>query len=602
MRIWIRLFITGLLSVCWAGAAEPHWIRMHSLDFEIYSTASEKSTRETLHQFEQVRDFFTQTMGVDASRSTSLRIVVFGSKKEYNAYRPNDFAAAYYLPTPDRDYIVLGGTGADVFPVAVHEYVHLVTQHAGMNFPPWLNEGVAELYSTLKPYAGKVLVGSLIPRRFQGLMVDKWVPLATILSADRNSPYYNEKDKAGSLYNEGWALTHMLTLSPAYRAGYSNFIAAIRKGADSADALGMVYGKPLSDIEKDLIIYLHGGRFQGVLFPVKIEKQSDAAPAEAVSPIDVQLTLVDLIHRPGREDEVEKRLRDLMAQDPQRPEPYVALGYLELGRQKREEGQQDFQKAFALGSRDARMLFDYGRLVAGENRPEAIRVLSRLLMEEPEKMEARLDLAGLQLSERQAQDALQTLRPVRTVTPQDAPRFFKMMAYAQAEAGNTDQARSAAQRWADTARSPADRDEAGRYQKYLTSFGPGSNPSAAFSSNPPQDAAPPKLAKKDAAVATLPPPLRPNWPSVTGSLIGLKCNGTEATVVLKIANGTQTFLIQDPTRVHVDGPRGSTVDLTCGPQPGVPVKIEFEPPGAEQTVTSGFVRAIHFLAGSEKPK
>jgi hypothetical protein len=36
------------------------------------------------------------------------------------------------------------------------------------------------------------------------------VPLQAIVSADRNSPYYNEKNRAGSLYNEGWALVHML--------------------------------------------------------------------------------------------------------------------------------------------------------------------------------------------------------------------------------------------------------------------------------------------------------------------------------------------------------------------------------------------------------
>ena len=50
----------------------------------------------------------------------------------------------------------------------------------------------------------------------QALSRENWVPLAVIVAADRNSSYYNEKDKAGSLYNEGWALAHMLQLSRPY--------------------------------------------------------------------------------------------------------------------------------------------------------------------------------------------------------------------------------------------------------------------------------------------------------------------------------------------------------------------------------------------------
>lgn len=201
-RNTVRLFLI-FVGTCLANGADARWIRMRSADFEVYSSAGERNTRDTLHEFEQARSFFTQAMGVDVGQSASIRVLIFGSKKEYEPYRPNEAAAAFYLPAPDHDYIVLGGTGADVFPMAVHEYVHLVARHSGLNYPPWLNEGLAELYSTLKPYAGQILVGSIIPGRYQALLYDKWVPLAVILSADQNSPYYNEKERAGSLYNEG---------------------------------------------------------------------------------------------------------------------------------------------------------------------------------------------------------------------------------------------------------------------------------------------------------------------------------------------------------------------------------------------------------------
>ena len=196
-----------ILFVSSSFGADPKWMRMPSTDFEIYSSASEGETRRVLQYFERVRNFFEEAMGAGVlKRKEPVRVIVFGSKKEYEQYRLNEFAVAYYTQIAGRDYIVLGGATDEVFPIAVHEYVHLVARNGGLKLPPWLNEGVAEIFSTLKPIGDKVMVGTPILGRMQALMREKWGPLATIIAADHDSPYYNEKNKAGSLYNEGWAL------------------------------------------------------------------------------------------------------------------------------------------------------------------------------------------------------------------------------------------------------------------------------------------------------------------------------------------------------------------------------------------------------------
>src|SRR6266700_4890906 len=46
-----------------AGGAESRWIRMKSANFEMYSSAGARSTRDTIREFEQVRGFFLQTLG-----------------------------------------------------------------------------------------------------------------------------------------------------------------------------------------------------------------------------------------------------------------------------------------------------------------------------------------------------------------------------------------------------------------------------------------------------------------------------------------------------------------------------------------------------------
>src|SRR5258708_11791832 len=162
-----------LLCAGIAGAAEPRWTRIESTIFEILSRVGERSTRETLRHFGQWRPFCVQAWLGGNAKPFPVRIVAFGSKKEYEPYRINEFAAAYYHPGVERDYIVLSEAGSETFPVAVHEYMHLVVRHAELKFPPWMNEGFAELYSTLNPMGDKVLVGSLVEGRRQALRMDK---------------------------------------------------------------------------------------------------------------------------------------------------------------------------------------------------------------------------------------------------------------------------------------------------------------------------------------------------------------------------------------------------------------------------------------------
>ncbi len=101
----------------------------------MYSTGSETSARDTLQQFEQVpRRSSAGTLPTrDAEiAARKVRIVALNSLKEYEPYRLNEFATAYYYPGVERDMIVMSHSGIENFPVAIHEYVHLVMQHAGV--------------------------------------------------------------------------------------------------------------------------------------------------------------------------------------------------------------------------------------------------------------------------------------------------------------------------------------------------------------------------------------------------------------------------------------------------------------------------------------
>src|SRR5580693_5257755 len=98
MRTCLKFALAAFLIVG-LRAAETRWIKLRSANFDMYTTASERSARETLKYFEQVRSFFQQGMGNIPGKQLPVRIVAFNSKKEYEPYRLNNFATAFYHPT-----------------------------------------------------------------------------------------------------------------------------------------------------------------------------------------------------------------------------------------------------------------------------------------------------------------------------------------------------------------------------------------------------------------------------------------------------------------------------------------------------------------------
>ena len=571
--------------------AETRWIKIATPHFEMYTSAGERSALDTLRYFEQVRSFFSQNLPHPLEETGPVRIVAFSSEKEYQPYRPNEFAIAFYHETARHEYIVMSHTGAETFPIATHEYVHLVVRHSNLNFPPWLNEGLAELYSTIRPMGDKILVGSLVPGRFQALLQEKWTPLAVIMAAGHDSPYYNEKNKAGSLYNEGWALTHMLSLSPEYRVKFPQVMQSISDGTPSADALEKAYGKPFHELEMNLVTYLHGGRFQGALIPARLEKVRDDLHAETADQFDVKLLLTEIGQRNGGPDATRKVLEQLIAENPKRSEPYVDLADLEWRQRNMEQARANFGKAFDLGDRSPRLLWDYGRMINSVDAARSSQVFVELLKLQPDRLEVRMELASAQLRSHAAKDALQTLAPVKKVTPENAPRLLALIAYANLDAGDLNQATAAANQLKTVSTSAADRERADQILKFIAGSHQGSGAPAPAAPAFQDSDGRPTLAHRAAEAEPVRTMVR--RPSFTGNFAELQC-AAQATVVIETAEGKKVLLIEDPAKLLVNGKSGETVDLTCGPQKPVPIRVEYDPAGPNRPGIDGVVRGIHF--------
>lgn len=127
MRVLYGMAVTTMLAVPIEAAA--NWTYGTSEHFEVYTTGNAAKAREAMNAFERIHAFFSEVLKVAPQTPTPTRLIIFSNEKEFAPYRPNEGVGAFYQPGPDRDYIVMRELDAESYPVAVHEYWHLVVRH-----------------------------------------------------------------------------------------------------------------------------------------------------------------------------------------------------------------------------------------------------------------------------------------------------------------------------------------------------------------------------------------------------------------------------------------------------------------------------------------
>src|SRR5579863_3015034 len=316
MRIGALLLFAAALPVFGAD----QWVRLTTPHFELYTTEGEKRGRETILYFETIRSFFTQSTPTgNGITDFPVRIIAFKSEKQYQPYRANSVAFAYFTSSRTRDYIVMQDSESEHPPVAIHEYMHLMVHHLGLNLPAWLNEGWADLYSTLKPNGKQTQVGALIPSHVLRLQQEKWIDFDTLTSVDHRSPYYNESNRAGIFYAESWALVHMLYLTPEYRSKFPAFVKAILQGKTASEACQSALGKSSKEVFQDLRQYFSRNQFYGVNFSVKLSKSEEEAELSPVSDVDSDIVLADLLATTGKHDQAKAVFERVEKTNPDKP-------------------------------------------------------------------------------------------------------------------------------------------------------------------------------------------------------------------------------------------------------------------------------------------
>jgi tetratricopeptide (TPR) repeat protein len=361
-RLHLALSIVAILFTATSSPAESRWTLLSTGTLTILGDQSPATLRDVALQIEQFR-LVVGGLIRNADHPLSVPTVVFvvGSRKSlaplvplYNG-KPAS-VAGYFGEGQDSNYIVMSLEGFDESAaITYHEYTHLLVKNAVRSLPVWLNEGLAEYYSTYRILErGKAAAIGRARGEHIMLLRQRYLPIAELIEVDQSSPMYNEGERRSIFYAESWALTHYLMIAkPNGGAAINLYVTAIAEGRSSIDAFQHAFGMSPAEMDKELQSYLRGLAFNEYRFRFSDKLTvAEPGPGRTLTPGEIDAWLGDAQRRVHRVDEGAPRIERAAAAEPENATTQMVLGLLRLSQKRVTDALDAFGRAARLAPRD----------------------------------------------------------------------------------------------------------------------------------------------------------------------------------------------------------------------------------------------------------
>lgn len=405
------LIVSLLLLTPSYAAAKENWTRVRSKNFTVVGNAGESDLRKMAIKLEQFR-YALSLLFPNARITTPVptTIVLFKDQRSFDPFKPKykgktvKQIAGFFRGGDDVNYIALSKELGATNPLQVifHEFEHFVVHNNLTNAPPWLDEGLAEFYSTFEPQSElKVRIGIPIAWHILTLRDRDLLPLKTLLTVNRKSPYYNERDKAGIFYAESWALVHYLMLGNdgKRQQQLTRFLSQMNSGISPEENFRQSFQTDYKTIEDELRSYIRKFQFPVVDATFKQLDFIKDMQSEPLSEAEASFYLGDLHLHGNQLKEAEELLQKAIALDSNLAMGRVALSVLRLRQGRLEEAGKLAQEAIALDPKNYLGYLYYAGVLAEEKRyEEAIKSYKQAALINPEAWRIHSGLAQVYMA------------------------------------------------------------------------------------------------------------------------------------------------------------------------------------------------------------
>ncbi len=335
-----------------AAKLSQDWKRVRTANFEAAGDAPAESIQRILVQLEVYRaTLITRVLGLRTATTLPTLVIVFKDDDGFDRFKPRDGKGhkmggvrAFFGEQPDTYLIVMSEfSGSDqTLRTAYHEYFHFVVGQNLPDTPTWLNEGLAEFFSTFSfdPASRQSTIGAAIPERLKEFLSGDTIPLDELLSREGTAKLFRSGDqrRISMFYAQSWALVHFL-MRKGNDVGVAQiraYVQAIARDVPVDQAFQSAFAVTTADAPRLLKDYFRQPNLPGLWFQWGAGVGLPEATVSPMTEADAEFVQGDLLLRTGQLADAERSLGWVLAQDPSASAPRVALGLLRSyqGRQK----------------------------------------------------------------------------------------------------------------------------------------------------------------------------------------------------------------------------------------------------------------------------
>lgn len=550
-----------VLLLALPAASGGAWWRIQSSPFEVYTDAGENAGRQVLVRLLEMRRIFRKQW---PESPQPIRVLLFASAVDYAALKPAAPARAFFQSGAERDYIIAQAGDSTTLRAAGHEYVHAVIHHTSVRLPRWLEEGLADFFSTAEIRKNSGHIGEPVQEHLGILQNFPWLDAEQLAAVTASSPEYRDAERAGVFYAESWALVHMLMLEAGWRGGMSGFLSRMADGEEVEAAFEAAFPKSMNGAVGDLAAYVRRRRFASEDLELDAAPVAAALPkAERLAGPEGQVTSAEVALLSGRPELAEGLYQSLARDYPDSPASSTGLATLALQRSDYETARRHLARAIELGARDASTYVEYAMLVRDTkgSRADVRKYLEQAIAANPRHPEAQFLLGLMDAADKHSDAAIQHYKIAVDVLPRQSS-FWHALAMAYLEAGQRPAARNAARNALDSAALPHER-EAAEAAVALTETEPAKQPG-------------PRRAGSGVNVV-IPESWKGRKPDhrLTGKLVLVECRPEGVRFHVEGESAKVVLTATHPNDIELRNFPSASREFPCGPQKNLPVIAEY---------------------------
>lgn len=371
-----------LLAAPAHSSARETWRRVRSQNFTLVGNTSDGDLRRLATKLEQFRYAISLVFPkARIATPTPTTVILFKDQQSFDPFKPQykgktrKQIAGYFQSGDDVNYIVLSREvgASNPFEVIFHEFGHFVVHNNVVNAPPWFDEGLAEFFSTFAPQSErKFRIGIPIAWHIMTLRDRDLLPLKTLLTVDRKSPYYNETDKAGIFYAQSWALVHYLMFGNGGKRQPQllRYISQLSSGLSPEENFRQSFETDYKTMEGELRSYISKFLFPAADLPFQQQEFVKEMQSAPLTEAEACYYLGDLQARGSRLKEAEEYLQKSISLDANLAASRISLSRVRFRQQRLDEAKKLNREAITLDPKNYLGHLYYARALAEDKQYE----------------------------------------------------------------------------------------------------------------------------------------------------------------------------------------------------------------------------------------